>query len=308
MMKSWNWHFNSRPHEEVDHDFLQRFPITGISTHDLTKRSTGAALPVRRRQGHFNSRPHEEVDTYKISSSAKTLYFNSRPHEEVDPWYLFHCFAQVISTHDLTKRSTRIAFSFLPFASDFNSRPHEEVDPFRPFICLRNCHFNSRPHEEVDGLWLIYWLFWLIFQLTTSRRGRLRKWSILQCPGKFQLTTSRRGRLYQQSSVKARKSFQLTTSRRGRRPSDSLYATSRDFNSRPHEEVDSIFCHVIFLQIKFQLTTSRRGRRSGSYSIGDKREISTHDLTKRSTGFVCNVFHIEVISTHDLTKRSTPFG
>ena len=100
-----------------------------ISTHDLTKRSTGSVgkqCPVR---SYFNSRPHEEVDQYIWSQRCDLGYFNSRPHEEVDSMGVFDGYGNPtfqlttsrrgrqsmsdcslqgmgISTHDLTKRST----------------------------------------------------------------------------------------------------------------------------------------------------------------------------------------------------------
>ena len=102
-----------------------------------------------------------------------------------------------------------------------------------------------------------------MFQLTTSRRGRLlpfRLFHQIQCcfnsrPHEevdwyhclpinlymaFQLTTSRRGRPLKTYLLSFLKTFQLTTSRRGR----LTYWKS-------------LFCPVMF-----QLTTSRRGRQS----------------------------------------------
>ncbi len=99
--------------------------------------------------------------------------------------------------------------------------------------------------------------------------------------------------------------FQLTTSRRGRQPGRSNQHTdSCNFNSRPHEEVD----------YPMRLSISHN-------------DISTHDLTKRSTlerkqhlqdlTFQLTTSrrgrHVDEsswmtgtdISTHDLTKRST---
>ena len=78
-----------------------------------------------------------------------------------------------------------------------------------------------------------------LFQLTTSRRGRLGAFAILYNIIKFQLTTSRRGR----------RGTDWKTNERGR----------------------------------FQLTTSRRGRQCTLYTIIRLSNISTHDLTKRST-------------------------
>ena len=55
------------------------------------------------------------------------------------------------------------------------------------------------------------------------------------------------------------------------------------FNSRPHEEVDTILPPALL----------------------ERLEISTHDLTRRST--LCSKFTVclATISTHDLTRRST---
>ena len=98
--------------------------------------------------------------------------------------------------------------------------------------------------------------------------------------------------------------FQLTTSQGGRRVLTGLWTRSLPFNSRPHKEVDLL-------------------RRFGLHT----RELSTHDLTRRSTcskniSYIC-IFsfnsrpHKEVdrcctryrilcnLSTHDLTRRST---
>ena len=55
----------------------------------------------------------------------------------------------------------------------------------------------------------------------------------------------------------------------------------------------------------FQLTTSRGGRH---FNIIDQPQyfyISTHDLTRRSTGMVYDLCSGKGISTHDLTRRST---
>ena len=121
-------HFNSRPHEEVDFILLPSCKLVDISTHDLTRRSTLGQCIVLLPLFHFNSRPHEEVDCCQKYYQMATFYFNSRPHEEVD--VLFNSFSgftihfnsrpheevdfvavnlptfHIISTHDLTRRST----------------------------------------------------------------------------------------------------------------------------------------------------------------------------------------------------------
>ena len=191
-------------------------PVCGVSTHDLTKRSTFLRACLCLKRLRFNSRPHEEVDVFCSWPNAGHKCFNSRPHEEVDvrSWCPFR--QQNVSTHDLTKRSTRNK-SKPPARNCFNSRPHEEVDIVCPSNPLQISRFNSRPHEEVD-LQRRKCLRNKSFQLTTSRRGR--PGGVPGCPGQnsqFQLTTSRRGRLH---------GFVATDQLRG------------SFNSRPHEEVD----------------------------------------------------------------------
>ena len=77
-----------------------------------------------------------------------------------------------ISTHDLTRRSTRTAMS--------DNRTQK--------------YFNSRPHEEVDIRDKIALFITAIFQLTTSRGGRQHLSPLLPLNNSFQLTTSRGGR------------------------------------------------------------------------------------------------------------------
>ncbi len=80
------------------------------------------------------------------------------------------------------------------------------------------------------------------------------------------------------------KTFQLTTSRRGRQSDRGRPGSERRFNSRPHEEVDLLkMVYGIPLRM-FQLTTSRRGRLCFASSKLSALSVSTHDLTKRSTG------------------------
>ena len=79
----------------------------------------------------------------------------------------------------------------------------------------------------------------------------------------------------------------------------------RYFNSRPHEEVDREASDYVLTEYEFQLTTSRRGRHKTEGSTNVESEISTHDLTKRSTIASTHLSFTAGISTHDLTKRST---
>ena len=233
-------YFNSRPHEEVD-DFVSfREQIEVISTHDLTRRSTRIPFCPQYRREHFNSRPHEEVDFDEVAlmpesfvfqlttsrggrrgcpSESRTgySYFNSRPHEEVDQIPTKPKEYEDISTHDLTKRSTEA--ERIPVEdSDISTHDLTKRSTFSPF-CVRIGH--------------------KIFQLTTSRRGRLNYVTSTKPYMVFQLTTSRRGRRQEARKKWLRDTFQLTTSRRGRRSSAPTVERGWvHFNSRPHEEVD----------------------------------------------------------------------
>ena len=60
----------------------------------------------------------------------------------------------------------------------------------------------------------------------------------------------------------------------------AIYAS---FNSRPHEEVDRLVSENTALDFLFQLTTSRRGRHIVTVGHFKTYDVSTHDLTKRST-------------------------
>ena len=59
-------------------------------------------------------------------------------------------------------------------------------------------NFNSLPHAEVDDTTGLQNSLKNVFQLTTSRRGRLYTKEMQTRKKKFQLTTSRRGRLIQE--------------------------------------------------------------------------------------------------------------
>ena len=142
--------------------------------------------------------------------------------------------------------------------------------------------FNSRPHAEVDLVFGMAEEIGALFQLTTSRRGRLftryqkrkavpfnsRPHAEVDSVGgrvgartcTFQLTTSRRGRLFLPVTVSVNLFFQLTTSRRGRpvvRNGIDTYATFQLTTSRRGRRV----CYLLLGKVmNFQLTTSRRGR------------------------------------------------
>ena len=122
----------------------------GISTHDLTKRSTPTKYPVPQRLCISTHDLTKRSTFFNHLHHTTASNFNSRPHEEVDILTKNDNARMRISTHDLTKRSTlfRLCSGFL--LGYFNSRPHEEVDHLHNIIISRSIEF----------------------QLTTSRRGR----------------------------------------------------------------------------------------------------------------------------------------
>ena len=105
----FNLYFNSRPRKEVDDNAPVRLSTTslfqlttsqggrrkalsasprlrsGISTHDLARRSTHQVGLEFHKLLYFNSRPRKEVDVGTACGRPVSLfYFNSRPRKEVD--------------------------------------------------------------------------------------------------------------------------------------------------------------------------------------------------------------------------------
>ena len=177
-----------------------------------------------------------------LSPLCVVLYFNSRPREEVDSLISSLLLRYIsISTHDLTRRSTR-----------------------------KQTIYNNLER---------------IFQLTTSRGGRLARREIEVKKEIFQLTTSQGGRLARFSNPIRNELFQLTTSQGGRH---NIILLDSAGNS-------------------FQLTTSQGGRPGTEKRSHQAPCISTLDLTRRSTGNCGASSATGYISTHDLMKRSTSF-
>ena len=145
---------------------------------------------------------------------------------------------EILSTHDLTQRSTYFSF-----------------------VCYSFSHLST--HD--------------LTQRSTCKRLIVGEFNI------FQLTTSRRGRPICFPYSAFLLIFQLTTSRRGR--------------------LGNTLIMISFYT--FQLTTSRRGRPDGAAVWFVDRELSTHDLTQRSTGAPAGKQRAYDLSTHDLTQRST---
>ena len=131
---------------------LFQFTLLNAAKFQLTTSRRGR--PTREYQGgkylHFNSRPHEEVDLLENLCIRLPIYFNSRPHEEVD----YQC------------------WQLLDRLNYFNSRPHEEVDLFLCAV-IYGVYISTHDLTKRSTVICATPLWSCIFQLTTSRRGRL---------------------------------------------------------------------------------------------------------------------------------------
>ena len=167
----------------------------------------------------------------------------------------------IISTHDLTKRST------------FQLREMNLTETFQLTTSRRGRHYRrSQSHIPIsisthDLTKRSTAIFPPIktngaFQLTTSRRGRPWAWSKWGALGEISThDLTKRSTSPQPPYLRILLVFQLTTSRRGR-----------------------LWYHAISsASVTFQLTTSRRGRQRLRSNYNQTTAISTHDLTKRST-------------------------
>ncbi len=143
----------------------------------------------------------------------------------------------------------------------FNSRPHAEVDFTSSHAFFMISDFSTHDLTQRSTFPTPYPISRpTVFQLTTSRRGRLLSCSIPQSRNLFNsrphAEVDRSGCVIQQ----CRCNFQLTTSRRGRRP------------------------FIIILK-NAPLSTHDLTQRSTlcSVSMIKNWNLSTHDLTQRST-------------------------
>ena len=165
-----------------------------------------------------------------------------------------------------------------------------------------------------------------MFQLTTSRRGRLTKKEHALLVKRFNSRPHEEVDVWIQTSWDRKKvsthdltkrstdkiedtmgltSFQLTTSRRGRQSLKTTKELRRKFQLTTSRRGRRYTPPEIYEAILFQLTTSRRGRPLLCSLHFLRNFVSTHDLTKRSTTYQTRSWKTLSVSTHDLTKRST---
>ena len=122
-------YFNSRPHEEVD--WIERKGCASCRTFQLTTSRGGRHHQGDKIEGRTvfqlttsrGGRPYDEFtaraqQVFQLTTSrggrqainadtVANMHFNSRPHEEVDLHWNHTYIWSFISTHDLTRRSTR---------------------------------------------------------------------------------------------------------------------------------------------------------------------------------------------------------
>ena len=165
-----------------------------------------------------------------------------------------------ISTHDLTRRSTisadnQIMNGLFQLTTSQGGR-HLEIW----HLCIEG-NFNSRPHKEVDiePFLCHYWIAYF-----NSRPHKEVDWAESPDCCSKDISTH---------DLTRRSTVRMTRPR----------FSSRNFNSRPHKEVDGSPLITSVLISPFQLTTSQGGRRSPPRMQSALHDISTHDLTRRST-------------------------
>ena len=211
------------------------------------------------------------------------LYFNSRPHKEVD--LLRNKFVKnhiIISTHDLTRRSTR-EYRHREKLLSFQLTTSQGGRRFVSFFLIRESYFNSRPHKEVDFNRCDWWIWLGISTHDLTRRSTLfsdfislsqsisthdltRRSTTLPFIGTMRLSSISTHDLTRRSTTTAIfyfKTLSISTHDLTRR---STFIPQK--GDRP---------------IKFQLTTSQGGRHVGEGVSSPIINISTHDLTRRST-------------------------
>ena len=147
--------------------------------------------------------------------------------------------SNIISTHILTKRMTA---SVLFIGSGLNISTH-----------ILTKRMTKISKETVQ---------WMIFQLTSSRRGWPISLARLRHPfSHFNSHPHEEDDEIDAQITNVTVTFQLTSSRRGWPSPPCHLPTRRYFNSHPHEEDDVVKRNVVKSHI-FQLTSSRRGWRA----------------------------------------------
>ncbi len=174
----------------------------GISTHDLTKRSTGKSCFLCKETGisthDLTKRSTSISDSFQSSFLFQlTTSRRGRPSKKITSVICTN-----ISTHDLTKRSTCIGVD------------NESAELFQLTTSRRgrrNKPLSFQSHS--------------LFQLTTSRRGRLMPQGMFRPPAYFNSRHHEEVDDFRKGLPSFPFSFQLTTSRRGRQQNCIFYSS-----------------------------------------------------------------------------------
>ena len=144
-------YFNSRPHEEVDHNAGHEVLETCISTHDLTRRSTECMQKYIRNiniSTHDLTRRSTVEQMYRAAWMLTFQLTTSRGGRLRKKLIIY-----IGSIFQLTtSRGGRHASHFFKtWRTKFQLTTSRGGRRYRhlPFL-LRPRYFNSRPHEEVD--------------------------------------------------------------------------------------------------------------------------------------------------------------
>ena len=123
---------------------------SGISIHDLTRRSTESSFP----------------------EALSIWYFNSRPHKEVDRMWIDFFLTYYISIHDLTRRSTRMPApaSFYQKIFQFTTSQGGRQDASPPYSDFLYISIHDLTRRSTQILYSL--CFFISFQFTTSQGGR----------------------------------------------------------------------------------------------------------------------------------------
>ena len=185
-----------------------------------------------------------------------------------------------ISTHILTKRMTtkgRGDGHNMAFQLTSSRRGWQHIGT----VYSTAKHFNSHPHEEDDDILEVeptdkeISTHILTKRMTNTISNRMHLM-------KFQLTSSRRGWRKAFTLLRSTLLFQLTSSRRGWHLLKIRSLLQKYFNSHPHEEDDFVQSQKIHSNIISTHILTKRMTFSPGIGCTWKL-ISTHILTKRMT-------------------------
>ena len=232
--------FNSRPHTEVDvsplcgvgkhvvfqlttshggrHAGIQWSAVSdGLSTHDLTRRSTSVFPSLYLLTCLSTHDLTRRSTAWGYHGKARGVFQLTTSHGGRRTRPLWPDLRRCLSTHDLTRRSTSGLKLVSCIHLSFNSRPHTEVD-----VQNRICNeYNTLSTHDLTRRSTLTFLSPRLsiesFQLTTSHGGRPIRSQYIFCRSSFNSRPHTEVDLTCVEVVNVSGIFQLTTSHGGRR-------------------------------------------------------------------------------------------